>query len=447
MLTGVLNHAIITTEMLATYLLPTNTLDFIEGVFEMAEKLKQSQGNVVTGDRFWNREKDLELFIDKIDEGAHILLVAQRRMGKTSLMAKAAELIGDRYVCLFVDLQGARNGPDAIKEITVKVREHMNLWQRAKNLFANVLKDYVEEVNAGEFGIRIRAGLSEASWAEKGDELFRILADSDNPVVIFMDEVPILVNYLIKGEEGKITNESRRRADQFMSWLRKNSIEHQGRVRIVISGSIGLEPVLRQAGLSATINNFAPFELKAWDETTAKECLAALANEYSVKFEEGATGKVVEKLGSCIPHHVQMFFGHIYDRCKRMSNMVCTVKDVEEVYNSEMLGVRGHAELTHYEERLERVLGIELSKFAFDMLTEAAVVGRLDKQAIAAFQKEYAQAVTNVAEVQKEILQVLEHDGYLKKTASGFVFESKLLRDWWKNRHEAFFTSILKRRV
>jgi hypothetical protein len=411
----------------------------------MAEKLKQSQGNVVTGDRFWDREKDIELFIGKIEEGAHILLVAQRRMGKTSLMAEAAERLGDKYVCLFVDLQSSRNGPDAIKEITVKVREYMNLWQRTKDLFGNVLVDYVEEVNAGELGVKIRAGLSEANWAGKGDELFKILSGSAKPVVLFMDEVPILVNYLIKGEEGKITGEGKRRADQFMSWIRKNSIEHQGKVRIVISGSIGLEPVLRQAGLSATVNNFVPFELKAWDEDTARDCLTALANEYGVKFDTGATGKIIEKLGLCIPHHVQMFFGHIYDKCKRRNNMVCTIMDVEEVYNSEMLGVRGHAELTHYEERLERVLGMELSPFAFDMLTEAAVEGILNREAIAAFAKEYSKSVTGATEAQKEILQVLQHDGYLKKTAAGFVFESKLLKDWWKNRHDAFFTSVLKR--
>jgi hypothetical protein len=366
-------------------------------------------------------------------------------MGKTSLMAEAAERLGDKYVCLFVDLQGSRNGPDAIKEITVKVREYMNLWQRTKDLFGNVLVDYVEEVNAGELGVKIRAGLSEANWAGKGDELFKILSGSVKPVVLFMDEVPILVNYLIKGEEGKVTSEGKRRADQFMSWIRKNSIEHQGKIRIVISGSIGLEPVLRQAGLSATVNNFIPFELKAWDEDTAKNCLSALANEYGIKFEQGATSTIVDRLGSCIPHHVQMFFGHIYDKCKRRNNMVCTIKDVEDVYNSEMLGVRGHAELTHYEERLERVLGMELSPFAFDMLTEAAVEGILNREAIAEFAKEYSKSVTDVTEAQKEILQVLQHDGYLKKTTAGFVFESRLLKDWWKNRHDAFFTSVLKR--
>ncbi|MEW6518108.1 MAG: hypothetical protein AB1461_01715 [Thermodesulfobacteriota bacterium] len=42
----------------------------------MQKKLKQAYGNYVEGDRFWNREKDIELLISKLDDGAHILLVA-----------------------------------------------------------------------------------------------------------------------------------------------------------------------------------------------------------------------------------------------------------------------------------------------------------------------------------------------------------------------------------
>jgi hypothetical protein len=127
--------------------------------------------------------------------------------------------------------------------------------------------------------------------------------------------------------------------------------------------------------------------------------------------------------------------------------MECSVQEVNEVYGKEMLGVRGHAELTHYEERLEMVLGKELFTLAVDMLTEAAVTGCLTKEAIAALQKEYTLEESDIVEAQKEVIWVLEHDGYIRQSKEGYVFVSKLLKDWWKNRHEAFFTPVLERRV
>ncbi len=35
-----------------------------------------------------------------------------------------------------------------------------------------------------------------------------------------------------------------------MSWLRRNALRHRDHVRIVLTGSIGIEPILRQAGSS-----------------------------------------------------------------------------------------------------------------------------------------------------------------------------------------------------
>ena len=57
----------------------------------MKDRLKQAVGKVVTGEWFWDRETDLELLTNKIDEGANILLVAQRRIGKTSVLAELHE--------------------------------------------------------------------------------------------------------------------------------------------------------------------------------------------------------------------------------------------------------------------------------------------------------------------------------------------------------------------
>ena len=412
--------------------------------------MKQAHGNWVEGDRFWNREQDVELLMERIREGEHTLLVAQRRMGKTSLLHEVARRLNGEYVCLFVDLQKHASGADAVVELSLATHPHKPLWLKSTELFSNVfgkVKDAVEEIEAGELSVKLRAGLTAGDWRDKGDQLFRILAASEKPVLILLDEVPLLVNRILKDDDGRIKPNGRAQADEFMSWLRDNSIRHKGKVRIILSGSIGLEPVLNQAGLSATLSTFVPLDLKPWDESTAIGCLDALAIEYEVQFHEGATQAMVRMLGCCIPHHVQMFFTHVYDMCKRRGRMEFFPDEVEEVYHREMLGVRGHAELTHYEERLKLVIGAEYLPLAIEMLTEAAVAGALRKEALVALQKTYAFGEKNLADVQRAILQVLEHDGYLQREGAAWVFVSKLVRDWWKRRYEAFYTPVLERGV
>lgn len=414
----------------------------------MKDRLKQAIGKVVTGDWFWDRETDLELLTNKIDEGANILLVAQRRIGKTSTLAELHERLGGRYTCLFVDLQRARNSVRAITELSLAIHDYKPLWEKTKEAFANILEkatDSIEKIETLELGVTLRAGLTAGNWMDKGDQIFRILANSEKPVVLMLDEVPIMVNYMLKGGEFRITPERRARADEFLSWLRKNTIEHQGKVRTIISGSIGLEPILRQARLSATINHFTAFEIKPWDEDTAIGCINALANEYSVALQDGVPEEMVNRLGCCIPHHVQMFFSNIRDYCKEKGKGECSLEDVGQVYETRMLSARGHVEMTSYEERFEMVLGKELFTLAIDMLTEAAVTGCLTKEAIIGLQKEYTLEEADVREAQKEVMRVLEHDGYLRQTKKGYVFVSKFLWDWWKNRHGAFFVPVLER--
>lgn len=351
----------------------------------MPKKLKQAYGNWVEGERFWDREKDTELMIKKLDEGAHLLLVAQRRMGKTSLMREVKRQLANRYTCLFIDLQKASSAEDAIVEISLALKPHKNLWEKTRELFVNALNlivGSIEEVNIAEVGIKLRAGLTSGDWSEKGDALFSILAGSERPVLLLIDEVPLMVNRMLKGEDYRINPERKAEVDMFMSWLRKNSLAHQGKIRIVLSGSIGLEPILRQAGLSASINNFLPFDLKPWDIATAAECLQALAAEYGIIFKKDADTEMAKRLGCCIPHHVQMFFTHVHDHCIRRGRMEFFPDDVNDIYENEMLGVRGHAELTHYEERLKLVLGPEAFPLALEMLSETAVTGCLTRHSL-----------------------------------------------------------------
>jgi len=91
------------------------------------------------------------------------------------------------------------------------------------------------------------------------------------------------------------------------------------------------------------------------------------------------------------------------------------------------------------------VLGTDLLPLALDMLSEAAIAGCLSREALQAFQQEYAFPHFTAVEAEMEILEILEHDGYLRKSPHGFVFVSNLVRDWWHKRFGMFFTSVLER--
>ena len=81
----------------------------------------------------------MELFIEYLEEGAHILLVAQRRIRKTSLMREAVRRIHDRFICLQVDLQQSHSAADAIVELSTTTRPHQSLWEKTKEIFSNAL--------------------------------------------------------------------------------------------------------------------------------------------------------------------------------------------------------------------------------------------------------------------------------------------------------------------
>lgn len=318
------------------------------------------------------------------------------------------------------------------------------------NAFSNIvgtILDRIDLISISEIGVTLRGGLTSADWSDKGDQLMAILGGSDKPVLLLLDELPILVNRILKGDEFIITKERRGKADDFMSWLRHNSFQYQGKIRIVVSGSIGLDPILRQAGLSATMNNFPPFELKPWDEPTAIGCLNALAKEYSITFLNNADKEIVKCIGCCIPHHVQIFFDSILEVCERRRRFDFTAGEVKVVYEKEMLGVRCQKELTHYEERLKIVLGPELNTLAVEMLSEAAITGVLSRKALESFRKLYSFEGYTGIEAQQEIISVLEHDGYFVHGKGGYVFVSNLIKDWWKKRNLLFYTPILEREV
>ena len=417
----------------------------------MTNQLRKAGANWVDGDRFFDRADELAALTDRVGDGTHTLLTAQRRMGKTSLVRELLRrLDGDGAVTtVFVDLEGANDAADAVAEIAIQAKPVQSAWERIGDAFANHLRevrDHVDEVGLADLRVKLRAGIDAGSWQRSGDRVFEALAANDEPVVLAIDELPILVNRLLKGQDYRITPERREAADQFLSWLRGNGQRHRGKVCMIISGSIGLEPILRQAGLSAQMNIFAPFDLQPWSQDTAMRCLEELARTYGLELPSDVRADMCDRLRCCVPHHVQQFFDYLHEHLRRTGTSRATLADVEQVYQRDLLGVRGQIDLEHYEGRLRLALGADGYRSALDLLTEAAVNGgSLTRSAIEEYRRLAGASQSENQVPAEDVLHALEHDGYLERHDDGYRFVSRLLQDWWHARHGQFFVPVGER--
>ena len=137
--------------------------------------------NWVDGDRFFDREVELQLLRKRVKDGTHTLLTAQRRMGKTSLVRELLRLLDDdqEIVTVFVDLEGAMDAEDAVAEMAIQARPLQSVRRRITSWLMNSVRDVrdnIEELGVSELHVKLRAGLNAGNWQQIGDQVFEALA-------------------------------------------------------------------------------------------------------------------------------------------------------------------------------------------------------------------------------------------------------------------------------
>ena len=397
--------------------------------------LKKTVGNWVDGDRFFGREADLELLRDRVREGTPTLLTAQRRMGKTSLVRESfRRLEGEREVAtLFVDLEDSKDPADAIVAIGLQARPVAGVRQWLSRMVAASV-DRVDEVQLSELRIKLRARIDGGNWKQRGDELLDTLSKGNGLAVLALDELPLFVNRILVGSDYRMTQGRIDATDEFLSWLRRKVQEHRDRLCVIISGSVGIAPILKRAGLSSTLNVFSPYELKPWSESVASDCLGELGATYNLTLHPDLRVAMCHRLRSNIPHHVQQFFDAVHRHLDTQGRSEAKVDDIETAYHDQMLGVRGRLDMDHYEERLKMVLGPDAYVIALDLLARTAADGVLTPASQKGFQSGLPIAERREMGSVDFVLDVLQHDGYLERGEGGLRFASGLLEDWQRAR-------------
>ena len=396
-------------------------------------------GIPVVGGDFHGRESEIKNLSNLVLDRNHILLSGQRRMGKTSIARELGRGLEEKgWTAVFADVENALSPEDAISELARGTSSVRPIVSRFIKGMKQGFQRNVSELGAGDFRIKIRAELDPGNWRQVGLDLLIACSHHERPVLLVIDELPIFLSRLLRNDGDA------QKVDEFLSWMRHafQTIRKDSPVAF-LTGSIGLLPLVERLGLPDRINYFVPFHLGPWNRDTSIQCFSRLAAQYGIGAEDDVLEAAHDSLGLGVPHYVQRMFAEIRHISESREGAVVTKKDVEEAYNSRLLGPWGHGDLIHYETRLVTALDKDAFSVAMAILAETATQGVFTASAHQDLERIQSRRFRDSSERVRQALGVLEHDGYLIRHPDGHRFEFKLLRDWMKSRFEGIHRPIV----
>jgi hypothetical protein len=384
----------------------------------------------VRGSDFYGRDAFVQIVSDKLRAG-HVILAAPRRFGKTSVMFRLQDAPQWNYRIVHADLEKFSEPTELIVHLVEQLARDDKLAKLLKgvkwlpNTLWQFVKNNVEEVEFLEVKIRLKEEIRQ-HWQERGEELFRLAAKSEETIIFMLDEFPMMIDLMAR------TKGRRQEAVALLRWLRaiRQSPETE-KVRFLIAGSIGIDQVLNGLGEITAIGDFEKLTLTPFPPKVAAAFLDELANTHALKLSPACKRKMLELIGTPVPHFLQILFSEIHKAHAQDSEKI-TPKRIERLYRERVLGVDCKSYFDHYYGRLRSYYRPDEEKAAKRILRELAVVGAMKQGACWQFyqgiighkpdQDRFNQMMTN-----------LENDFYVRfdEQARQYEFARKLLRDWW----------------
>ena len=383
-------------------------------------------GPPVTGDNLFGRENELNHIWDRLESGAHVLMTAPRRVGKTSFMMELKREPKPGWTVVYVDVEACTDAHRCITEIVDELLRQPRFkkyfqWTQLIKSFQNFTGDFDFHVRSVSVERKPRANRSWIGYAKRVLNCIEKMANEDIKLLIIIDELPIAIARM-----ATIANE----AELFLSWYRqlRQSPQLQRKVSTLVGGSIGLYGIVHRLSTSTQINDFISLPINSGSITTAAQFLQRLGSSQGFPIGDKYIKQMLNMLEDPVPYHVQLFYLELRKTCGNNSSAI-SAEAVEQCFRNQLV-----------EENKDALVAQLLEKMSYIFDKQEAILAQKVLDALSEKQEGIEKPVLadqtgyELTEVNK-IIGELKKEGDVVQINDRARFRSGFARESWKKHY------------
>jgi hypothetical protein len=367
-------------------------------------------------------------------ERQSVILVAERRMGKSCVVKKMEAEETGSHLMFYRDVEGIGTPIEFAEQVYHVVEGHLSLAGKA----AGRVRALVKQLAGFELGSLVKLPKEVAShWKNVLERTIEDLAEHQKrPVVFFWDELPLMLKKITQsaGEET---------AMEMLDTLRGLRQMH-GNLRMVYTGSIGLHHVTSALAVAGHANDATNDmrtvevpELEPEDaELLAKELL--LGEELACDDLAG-TARTIAREVDFIPFYIHSVVSSMKDR-----GDTATAELARQIVAGALVDPQDAWHLQHYRKRLNQYYGEDRLPVILTLLDDLAAADeplsfdQIRSRLGANLQPDASDTARRVlsedAELLRDLLVLLQRDHYVQQQSEDgrYRFRFLLIRRWWR---------------
>ena len=363
---------------------------------------------------------DLIAHLWDVLERQSVVLTAERRLGKTSVITKMVAELPEGRDAVFQDLEKVHSTDEFARTVLEGASQFLSKTGKAKAALEKFLRRVrgVKIANVGE----IPGGVA-CDWKELLSLIFNELARRERPVIFFWDELPMmLVNIRDR--------ESERQAMEVLDVLRAFRQTHSN-VRMVFTGSIGFHNAIlalrRKGYANAPINDMCMEDVPPLLPEHAVDLAQRICAGEGIELLDGRETLVaIAKYSDRVP-----FYIHHIVRMLADGRHPASIEGVRSVVESLLTDPHDKWNMLHYRERIRPYYEEARERLALLILDSVA-----HEDAPLSFSnlfKRISGAMKADREAALDLLQRLQSDHYLIMDSDGrYGFRFDLVKRWWR---------------